>query len=178
MGSPRLQKGGRAIDGMIDGAADINVGSLALSEISMRASPTSRKRAFGSFFKQRRSRSWRRPDVVAGNALQSGSRSITLAMTSARSFPRQTRVGRSTSRTAHSRTPRCPRACRRLAPRLFRRHVRRGPEQHADASHQRGRRDCGRVGDSAADACRLQRPVPAPSRVRSPAPSPCRRRGP
>ena len=93
------------------------VGCQIASSISIRASAMSCSRRRGSFVEaalQQRADGRRR---LGGQRRQSGSRSRTRASVSAMRLAREGDAGRSASRRARSRTPRCRSACRPACPR-------------------------------------------------------------
>ena len=150
-----------------DGSA---MGSRIASSISSRASPMSRSRRFGSFSRQRASRRLIGAGVVAGSAVQSGSRVRTAARTSLIVSPPK-RPAHRASRRGQAERPDVRALVYRLAPRLLRRHVGGRAENHAALVSAAGLVNVGEL--SASGLARPARPL---ARGRNPAPSPCRRR--
>ena len=147
------------------GVTDVSAsraGDASASSISSRASAASASRRRRSFSRQRRSSRRIAAGVFGGSALQSGSRSDHARQRRRSPRRRRTRGGRSASRRARTRTPRCRRACRPAFPRACSgRHVRGGAEDHAHPGHQRRARDRRRVARAAARRRRSRRRLSA-----------------
>ena len=109
-----------------------------VSSISSRASPMSRSRRFGSFSRHRASRRLIDAGVVAGSAVQSGSRVRTAARTSLIGVAGKSGPAREHLVEDEPERPDVRALVYRLAPRLLRRHVGGRAENHA-AHRERSR---------------------------------------